>query len=81
MAVIAGAIAGSISLVGFGIDSFIEVTSGSVLLWRMSVDAEIERREVNLWKRLQQVDQCSQFQEQLLSSVGVMRTIAFVDGV
>ena len=30
MAVLAGAIAGSISLVGYGIDSFIEVTSGSV---------------------------------------------------
>jgi divalent metal cation (Fe/Co/Zn/Cd) transporter len=34
VAVITGVIAGSISLVGFGIDSFIEVTSGSVLLWR-----------------------------------------------
>ena len=31
VAVVAGAIAGSISLVGFGIDSFIEVTYGSVL--------------------------------------------------
>src|ERR1700734_1376071 len=47
VAVVAGAIAGSISLVGFGIDSFIEVTSGSVLLWRMSVDAEVHRRELN----------------------------------
>src|SRR5438445_5746147 len=47
VAVVAGAIAGSISLVGFGIDSFIEVTSGSVLLWRMSVDAEAQRRELN----------------------------------
>jgi hypothetical protein len=47
VAVVAGAIAGSISLVGFGIDSFIEVTSGSVLLWRMSVDADVHRREVN----------------------------------
>ena len=47
VAVVAGAIAGSIALVGFGIDSFIEVTSGSVLLWRMSVDAEVQRREVN----------------------------------
>src|SRR5713226_9718187 len=47
VAVVAGAIAGSISLVGFGIDSFIEVTSGSVLLWRMSVDADVQRREVN----------------------------------
>ena len=31
-----GVIAGSISLVGFGIDSLIEVTSGATLLWRMS---------------------------------------------
>jgi hypothetical protein len=42
VAVVAGAFAASISLVGFGIGSFIEVTSGSVLLWRMSVDAEAQ---------------------------------------
>ena len=47
VAVIAGVIAGSISLVGFGIDSFIEVTSGWVLLWRMSVDADVHGRERN----------------------------------
>ena len=41
------AIAGSISLVGFGIDSFIEVTSGGALLWRMSVDADSNSRERN----------------------------------
>src|SRR5437588_12229109 len=45
VAVIAGAIAGSISLVGFGIDSFIEVTSGVTLLWRMAVDSEEPTRE------------------------------------
>src|SRR5436189_2817861 len=45
VAVVAGAIAGSISLVGFGVDSFIEVTSGSALLWRMSVDADAHERE------------------------------------
>jgi divalent metal cation (Fe/Co/Zn/Cd) transporter len=45
VAVVAGALAGSISLVGFGIDSFIEVTSGAVLLWRMSVDADAQKRE------------------------------------
>jgi len=32
--------AGSVSLVGFGADSFIEVTSGAALLWRMSADAD-----------------------------------------
>jgi len=47
VAVIAGAIAGSISLVGFGIDSFIEVTSGGTLLWRMTVDADVQMRERN----------------------------------
>jgi divalent metal cation (Fe/Co/Zn/Cd) transporter len=47
VAVISGAAAGSISLVGFGIDSFIEVASGTVLLWRMSVDDDDHRREHN----------------------------------
>lgn len=47
VALIAGALAGSISLVGFGVDSFIEVTSGAALLWRMSVDAEEGTRERN----------------------------------
>jgi len=45
VAVVAGLFAGSISLIGFGVDSFIEVTSGVALLWRMSVDAEENRRE------------------------------------
>ena len=58
VAVIAGAFAGSISLVGFGIDSFIEVTSGSVLLWRMSVDAEVHRRELNERRALRTVGVC-----------------------
>src|SRR5581483_1649433 len=43
VAVIAGAVAGSISLVGFGVDSFIEVTSGAALLWRMSGDDDARR--------------------------------------
>jgi divalent metal cation (Fe/Co/Zn/Cd) transporter len=47
IAVIAGTVAGSISLVGFGIDSFIEVTSGTTLLWRMTVDTDVESRERN----------------------------------
>jgi divalent metal cation (Fe/Co/Zn/Cd) transporter len=47
LAVIAGAVAGSISLLGFGFDSFIEVTSGATLLWRMAVDSEERARERN----------------------------------
>src|SRR5262245_23025629 len=37
----------SISLVGFCIDSFIEVMSGSTLLWRMAMDADAQKRERN----------------------------------
>jgi divalent metal cation (Fe/Co/Zn/Cd) transporter len=40
----AGLVAGSIALVGFGLDSFIEVSSGAALLWRLHLDAP-ERRE------------------------------------
>ena len=58
VAVIAGEVAGSISLVGFGIDSFIEVTSGSVLLWRMSVDSDMHRREANEKRALRFVGAC-----------------------
>jgi len=44
IAVGAGLVAGSPSLVGFGFDSFIESTSGAALLWRLRVDDE-ETRE------------------------------------
>jgi divalent metal cation (Fe/Co/Zn/Cd) transporter len=58
LAVALGVVAGSISLVGFGLDSFIEVTSGSVLLWRMSVDADVHRRELNETRALKTVGLC-----------------------
>ena len=58
VAVIAGAFAGSISLVGFGIDSFIEVVSGVALLWRMSVDADVHGRESNERLALRIVGAC-----------------------
>jgi len=58
VAVVAGALAGSISLVGFGIDSFIEVTSGAVLLWRMSVDADVRERARNEQLSLRIVGGC-----------------------
>lgn len=57
-AVSAGALAGSISLTAFGIDSFIEVTSGAALLWRMSVDANEHRREQNERIALRLVGAC-----------------------
>ena len=43
--VVAGLMAGSIALVGFGFDSLIEVTSGAALLWRLHLDADESRRE------------------------------------
>ena len=58
VALIAGGLAGSISLVGFGIDSFIEVTSGATLLWRMTVDAEEQTRERNERLSLRIVGTC-----------------------
>ena len=58
VAVVAGAVAGSISLVGFGVDSLIEVTSGAALLWRMSHDADAHRRERIEWITLRIVGAC-----------------------
>ena len=47
VAITAGVRAGSVALVGFGLDSSIEVTASLVLLWRMNAadDATTERRE------------------------------------
>ena len=44
-AIVSGLIAGSIALVGFGLDSVIECFSGGVLLWRLRAGEEGERRE------------------------------------
>ena len=48
IAVGAGVAAGSVALMGFGLDSFIEVTASAVLLWRLSAsstDPAVEGRE------------------------------------
>ena len=44
VSVTAGLLAGSVALVGFGFDSFIESASGGTLLWRLHLDHP-ERRE------------------------------------
>jgi divalent metal cation (Fe/Co/Zn/Cd) transporter len=44
-ACIAGLMAGSIALTGFGADSVIEVMSGSIMIWRMCADADKGKRE------------------------------------
>ena len=43
--IVAGLLAGSVSLVGFGLDSMIEVASGAALLWRLHHDMDTSRRE------------------------------------
>jgi divalent metal cation (Fe/Co/Zn/Cd) transporter len=40
-----GALAGSIALVGFGVDSFIETSSGLILLWRLQTRRDAEDAE------------------------------------
>jgi len=39
VSIIAGALAGSIALIGFGLDSFIESLSGGVMIWRFGPGA------------------------------------------
>ena len=45
IAVGAGVVSGSIALVGFGVDSAIEMSSGAILLWRLASDREETSRE------------------------------------
>jgi divalent metal cation (Fe/Co/Zn/Cd) transporter len=45
ISVTAGLFAGSVSLIGFGFDSLIEVTSGAAVLWRLRRDRDSARRE------------------------------------
>jgi divalent metal cation (Fe/Co/Zn/Cd) transporter len=40
----AGLLAGSVALIGFGVDSFIEVTASVAAIWRLRVDADADRR-------------------------------------
>jgi divalent metal cation (Fe/Co/Zn/Cd) transporter len=55
---VAGVLAGSIALVGFGLDSLIEVTSGAVLLWRLHAQADPHRRERAEHRALRLVGVC-----------------------
>src|SRR5258708_40257055 len=58
IAAIAGMIAGSVSLVGFGADSFIEAKCGAALLWRLPVDAGDHGRENKEQTALRVVGAC-----------------------
>lgn len=44
----AGIIAGSIALIGFGLDSFVESLSGSVLIWRLRQHSDDDEKERSL---------------------------------
>lgn len=48
LAVGAGIVAGSIALVGFGIDSVIEVSSAAIILWRLAAGEQHERLALRL---------------------------------
>jgi cation diffusion facilitator family transporter len=45
VSILAGLVAGSIALVGFGSDSFIESLSGSVMIWRFQKHGKISKEE------------------------------------
>ena len=43
--IFAGVLAGSIALIGFGLDSFVESLSGSVMIWRFSKYGQMSQEE------------------------------------
>lgn len=45
VSITAGLLAGSIALVGFGLDSFVESISGSVMIWRLRKHGKISEEE------------------------------------
>lgn len=45
VAILAGLLAGSVALVGFGVDSAIEVTAAGAAQWRLRADVDPKRRE------------------------------------
>lgn len=53
IAIGAGLAAGSVALIGFGVDSFVESISGSVLIWRLRAEAGGKADE----ERIEQVEQ------------------------
>ena len=45
VSIIAGYLAGSIALIGFGSDSFVESLSGSIMIWRFKKHGKISEKE------------------------------------
>ena len=55
---IAGLLAGSVALVGFGIDSVIEVIASVAVQWRLRIDADLSRRSTSEMLTLRIVGWC-----------------------
>jgi divalent metal cation (Fe/Co/Zn/Cd) transporter len=45
VALVAGSLAGSVALVGFGVDSVIEVSASAAAQWRLRADVDVNRRQ------------------------------------
>ncbi len=58
VALVAGFVAGSVALVGFGVDSAIEVASSLAALWRLHHDADEARRERSERRALRVIGVC-----------------------
>ncbi len=58
ISLVAGLFAGSVSLIGFGFDSIIEVSSGAAVLWRLRRDHSLSHREAAEHRTLQTVGWC-----------------------
>lgn len=54
----AGVVAGSVALVGFGIDSIIEVTASGAGLWRLHADIDPLRRARIEWQTIRVIGLC-----------------------
>jgi len=62
VAIFAGLLAGSIALVGFGLDSFVESLSGGVMIWRFSKHGKIsEEEEEKVEKKAARLIACTFF--------------------
>ncbi len=58
VSVAAGVGAGSVALVGFGVDSFIEVTASAAAIWRLRVDARPDQRDIAERRALRAIGLC-----------------------
>jgi divalent metal cation (Fe/Co/Zn/Cd) transporter len=58
VALVAGALAGSVALVGFGLDSAIEVTASGAALWRLARDADEACRDAAERRALRVIGAC-----------------------